>query len=177
MNPNDISTQLLYTTLPIWIEYDSGGQGLGTGFILLVQVEDAPQKSIPLLVTNHHLVANAKRGLIELVERRGDKPVRGARIRVEIDKEFLERFLHIDRENDLAAIPIAPILNQLEASGKSVFFRSITPDLIPSSEVVESLAAVEEITFIGYPSGLYDQYNVTPLVTLVSAKPSAAGGR
>jgi S1-C subfamily serine protease len=164
MNPNDISTQLLYTTLPIWIEHESGGRGLGTGFILMVQVEDDPRKSIPLLVTNFHVIANAKRGLIEFVEQRGDEPAPGARIRVEIDKAFLEKFLHAEQSNDLAAIPIAPILNQLASSGKGAFFRSITPDLIPSSDVIGKLAAIEEITFIGYPSGLYDQHNVTPLV-------------
>jgi len=164
MNLSDISTQLLYTTLPVWIEYTNGKQGFGTGFIFLVAVDDDPQKSIPLLVTNHHVLKNAKRGLIELVEREDDRPIQGARVRVEIDSGFLAKYLHVDQQNDLAVIPIAPILNQLAASGRSAFFRSVSPDLVPKSEVIENLAAIEEITFIGYPSGLYDQHNFTPLI-------------
>ncbi|MFQ5794878.1 MAG: hypothetical protein ACE5JP_07500 [Candidatus Bipolaricaulia bacterium] len=102
MNLNDLSTQLLYTTVPIWVEY------------------------------------------------------------AEIDGEFLIR--HMDPRNDLAAVPIGSLLNQMEVSGRYPFYRAITPDLIPERDVLENLAAIEEITFIGYPSGLYDEHNVTPIV-------------
>ena len=55
-------------------------------------------------------------------------------------------------------------MNELESSGRPVFFRFITSDLVPDQSTIDELAAVEEITFIGYPSGLYDEHNVTPLV-------------
>jgi V8-like Glu-specific endopeptidase len=129
---------------------------------------DNPQESIPFLVTNYHILYDSKkdlivkRGLIEFVEREGDKPVRGKRVRVEVEGEALLRYN--DPQNDLAALPIAPVVNQLELSGRDIFFRSITSDLIPTPGVIENLAAVEEVTFIGYPSGLYDEHNVTPIV-------------
>lgn len=162
MNLNDLSTQLLYTTTPIWVEYPDGKQGSGTGFIFSIPSKQNPQESTPFLVTNYHVVRNAKRGLIEFVEKSGDNPILGKRIRVEISGDDLVRF--IDEQNDLAAFPIGPILNQLEQSRRGVFFRSIVPDIVPTKDILESLAAIEEITFIGYPSGLYDEHNVIPIV-------------
>jgi hypothetical protein len=114
------------------------------------------------LLTNFHVVKNAKRGIIEFVERDGEKPGKGKRIRVEIEGKDLISFT--DEPNDLAAIPIAPIMNQLETAGNGVFIRSITPELIATDETLSQLSAIEEIIFIGYPSGLYDDHNLTPIV-------------
>jgi hypothetical protein len=125
-------------------------------------MEGKGSESIPLFITNYHVVNDAKRGLIEVAKRKDDKPDKGRRVRVELDGELLNR--HSDEEHDLVALPIAPLLNQLESAGEPVFFRSIAPELVPDANVLEDLAALEEITFIGYPSGLYDQRNVTPLI-------------
>jgi hypothetical protein len=162
VNLADISTQLLYTTLPIWVERIDGKQALGTSFILSVNVPGAEGQQVPLLITNNHVVAGAKRGLVELVERDGDTPKRGSRIRVEIPGETLLK--HTDGTNDLAIVPLGGLLNELEAAGKPVFFRSISPEFVPTEEAIGNLAAMEEITFIGYPSGLYDQHNVSPII-------------
>ena len=37
------------------------------------------------------------------------------------------------------------------------FFRTVDQNMIPSKEQVDNLSAIEDITFIGYPSGLYDE--------------------
>ncbi len=162
VNLQDMSTQLLFTTAPVWVERADGSQSFGTGFILALPLQDRPNQQIPFLITNHHVVAGARRGLIDLVQREGDQPKKGARIRVEVPGAMLMQFA--SAEKDLAAIPIGGVLNELENSGKPVFFRSISPDLIPPKEAIDALAALEEITFIGYPSGLYDQHNVTPII-------------
>ena len=76
MNLNDISTQLLFTTVPIWTEDSEGKKSSATAFIYNLPIPGKPDQSVPLLVTNHHVVAGARRGLIELIERDGDKPNR-----------------------------------------------------------------------------------------------------
>jgi len=119
-------------------------------------------KSIPLLVTNHHVVEGARKGRIEFAAKDGDLPAKGKGIRVEVDGDALTKYGN--PEYDLAAMPIAPILNQLEESGRLAFFRSIVFSLIPTEETVQCLAAIEEVTFVGYPRGLYDERNVSPLV-------------
>jgi S1-C subfamily serine protease len=162
MNLNDLSTQLLYTTVPIWVERQDGGRTSGTAFIYTYPSKENPNQTIPLVITNHHIVQGAKRVLLEFVEREGEAPGRGKRLRVEADGKFFLQ--NADVTNDLAALPIASILTQLSDHGKQIFYRSITPNLIPDRNTLDSLAAIEEITFIGYPSGLYDEVNLTPIV-------------
>lgn len=161
MNLDDISTQLLFTTVPVWVLRSDGKQSSGTGFILSLPIPGMESQQLPLLVTNAHVVKGAQRGLIDLVEREGNGPKRGSRLRVEIDGATLTAFM--DDANDLAIVPIGGLLNQLEGSGRPVFFRSVSPDLIATEEVIADLAALEEVTFIGYPSGLYDEHNVAPI--------------
>lgn len=162
MNLNDLSTQLLFTTVPIWTEKVSGERASATAFIYNVPVPNKPGHSVPLLVTNHHVVANAKRSLIEMIERDGDRPNREKRVRVELPAELLLQ--NVSAELDIALIPLGAALNQIEAVGRPAFFRSITPDIIPSAEVLADLAAMEDIVFIGYPSGLRDETNANPLI-------------
>ena len=162
MNLNDLSTQLLFTTIPIWTENTSGERGSATAFIFNVPVPGKEGQSVPLLITNHHVINNAKRALIEMVGRDGDKPDREKRIRVELPLHLLEG--HVSTELDVALIPLGVVLNQLESVGRPAFFRAITPDIIPSSDDVNELAAMEDIVFIGYPSGLRDDVNANPLI-------------
>ena len=162
MNLNDLSTQLLFTTVPIWTEMLSGERGAATAFIYNVPVPGKEHQSVPLLITNHHVVANAKRALIEMVERDGEKPNREKRVRVELPPDLLLQNVSVDL--DIALIPLGAALNQLESVGRPAFFRSITPEIIPSGEAVSDLAAMEDVVFIGYPSGLRDETNASPLI-------------
>lgn len=162
MNLQDISTQLLFTTAPVWVELPGGKQSFGTGFILSLPIPGPQNQQIPFLVTNAHVVANAQRAIIEFVERDGDAPKKGSRLRVEVDGAIMSGFT--DPTHDLAIVPIGGMLNNLEQGGRPVFFRSVSLDLIPAESVVDELGAVEEVTFIGYPSGLYDEKNVSPII-------------
>jgi S1-C subfamily serine protease len=162
MNLQDISTQLLFTTAPVWVERSDGTQLFGTTFIFALQVPKSENQQIPFLVTNAHVVKGAKRAIVEFVGRDGDGPKRSGRLRVEIDGATITEFTH--EPHDLAIIPIGGLLNQLEQDGRPVFFRSVSPDLVPSDEVVSDLAALEQVTFIGYPSGIYDEKNVSPIL-------------
>jgi hypothetical protein len=162
MNLKEIGTQLLYTTIPIWVEKETGGVYSGTAFIYMKPSLDRPEESVVLLITNYHIVENAKLARIELVERQGDDPIPGNRIGVEIGKDLLLKY--VNPTDDLVAVPFAPILNQLGTLGKYVFFRSIDQKLIPNPEVVQKLAAIEDVTFIGYPSGVYDKVNGIPII-------------
>lgn len=160
MNLNDINNQIIFTTLPIWIDKKNGSKAVGTGFFYGKKVDN--NTSIPFIVTNAHVVENAKNGLISLIKRNGEKPVLSDKIIVEVPGEMLTKY--IDKENDLAIFPIGPIINQLSQNKINIFFRSIDQSLIPNRDIINNLSAVEEITFIGYPSGLYDRKNNIPIV-------------
>ena len=162
MNLNDLSTQLLFTTVPIWTEAPDGSGSSATAFIYTVPIPNKTEHSVPVLVTNHHVVAKAKRGLVEFVERAGDKPNREKRVRVEVSREAL--LGNSSPELDIALIPLGAMLTQLQDAGRPAFFRSVTPEIMPTAEMVAGLAAMEEIVFIGYPSGLRDEANASPLI-------------
>lgn len=162
MNLTDLSTQLLFTTVPIWTEAQNGDRTAATAFIYNAPVPNKPEHSVPVLVTNHHVLKDAKRGVIEMVERDGDQPKREKRVRVELTLPLSAEY--VSAELDIAILPLGPALNQLEVAGRPAFFRSITSDIIPTVDMVAQLAAMEDIVFIGYPSGLRDETNANPLI-------------
>jgi hypothetical protein len=161
VNLDDLSTQLLFTTVPLWVK-KPGGTATGTGFIYNVPVPGDATKLIPLLITNHHVIQDATEAVIELVERKGDGPLLQSRVRAQIPQAVL--LAGVVQGLDLAIIPLGPLLNELESRGRPAFFRAVGPEIVPSPEVVRDLAAVEDIVFIGYPSGLRDEHNSTPLI-------------
>lgn len=162
MNLKDVSTQLLFTTVPIVVDREGGGQVSGTGFFYSIPVKDRPNQTVPFIVTNRHVIENGKQALFEFVERSGTEPKVGSPIRAVVPRDALRKFL--SPIADLAAVPVGGFLSQLEQVQKPVFMRAISPDLIPKPEVLEGLAAVEDVTVIGYPGGLYDRKNLLPLI-------------
>ena len=65
---------------------------------------------------------------------------------------------------DLIAIPLASTLNELKQKGINIFYRTVDQNMLPKEEQIEYFAAIEDITFIGYPSGLYDSVNKLPII-------------
>ena len=160
MNIEDISTQLLFTTYPIWIDRENKQNSFGTGFIFNYKAEEG--KFIPFLITNYHVVENATRIITEFVRAEDNKPQTKNRIKVELDsKKFLS---FSNKVLDISAIPIAPITNQILQSGTNIFYRVIDNNIIPKKDQLSELSAIEEITFIGYPNGIYDTENMLPIV-------------
>ncbi|MBI4849874.1 MAG: trypsin-like peptidase domain-containing protein [Nitrospirae bacterium] len=161
MNISNISTQLMFTTIPIFGITSTNKQQSGTGFIFAFSESDG--SSIPLLVTNYHVLEGITKGILEFNESDGDLPKKGSKVRVEFDASILSVYRPFT-DIDLIAIPLGPLLNNLQAQKKSVFFKSISKEIIPTAEEIENFGAVEEIVFIGYPIGLYDEINYSPIV-------------
>lgn len=161
MNINDLSTQLMYTTTPIFGMKADGSQISGTGFIFSIFDNNDKSKSIPVLITNYHVLENVVNGFIELALGENNMPVKGKSVRINFDSNVVNNRLG---NLDLVAIPLAETLNNLQKKNISVFYRTISDDIIPTESQLEELAALEHVTFIGYPSGLYDNYNKTSII-------------
>jgi hypothetical protein len=161
MNINDLSTQLLYTTVPIFGIKGDGSQVSGTGFIFSIFDKEDSSRYIPLLITNHHVMDGIVNGFIEFSLEENNLPIKEKSIRVNFDGDVLKNKLG---SLDLIAIPLANALNNLRNSNINVFYRTISSDMIPNQNQIDELAALEQVTFIGYPSGLYDSYNKTSII-------------
>lgn len=162
MNISDLSTQLLYTTVPVWGRKKDNSQVSGTGFIFSLQDENDASKTIPLLITNYHVLKDVEHGMFELCVHKDGIPQKEKGIRISFDASTIQA--NKLGELDLIAIPIAATLNTLADSNTNVFYKSISQDIIPDTKQRESFSALEEVTFIGYPSGLYDSYNKTSII-------------
>lgn len=164
MNLEDIGTQLLFTTAPIMIEQADKKTTTGTCFFYNASHPSDEKLQIPLLVTNHHVIKNGNRGILQMFRMETDgQPKTQDRLNIEFDINFLSNAF-TDEKADLAAFPIAPLLELASKSGNPVFFRAIDKSIIPSPEVIKNLSAMEDVIFIGYPSGIVDQVSGLPII-------------
>lgn len=159
MNIKDISTQLLYTTVPIYSKKSDGTFSTGTGFVF--SVVESEEKSIPLLITNYHVLKDAVAGFVEFHIAEDGMPSEKS-IRIQFDRGIINGNRLGDL--DLIAVPLAASFNELQQRGITVFYRTVDQNIIPKSEIIDELAAIENITFIGYPSGIYDTTNKLPII-------------
>lgn len=159
MNLQDLSTQLVYTTAPVYAILSDNTISTGTGFIFSVQQSD--NRTIPLLITNYHVVQGAKAGIVKLHISENGIPTKDV-----INAQFDERIINEGKlgDLDLVALPLAGAISDMRNHGKEVFFKSIDVGVIPDFEVLEDLAAIERVTFIGYPNSIYDTENQIPIV-------------
>lgn len=161
MQARSIAEQLLFTTVRIDTLSDEGKVGSGTGFLYVEQVGDA---SIPVVVSNKHVVYGSSKGFVTFTIRDGDGPKLGHGFRLQIDGFHDAWFGHPDSSVDVAVLPLAPLEDRMRERGVSVFYRSVSKDLIPSDDQITELDAFEELVFIGYPNGIWDRKNLLPIM-------------
>ena len=64
---------------------------------------------------------------------------------------------------DLCATPLEPFRRKAEQVGKKIFLTTLTTDHIPDDQILRELLALESVTMIGYPIGLWDKVNNLPI--------------
>jgi V8-like Glu-specific endopeptidase len=160
MQVNTITEQMLFATVRIETQTPAG-VGAGTAFIFSFQERE---KQYLFLVTNKHVVKDATIGRFFFTLGDGQAPKIGQRFDVEMNDFENRWFGHPDTDIDVAVMPLVPVLKEIEKLGKTVFFRAITDNLIPTPEQINELDAIEEVVFIGYPNGIFDSKNLMPVV-------------
>lgn len=161
MNVTSIAEQLFFTTVRIDTVTDSGAQGSGTGFLYAQKYGD---QTFPFVVTNKHVVRGMKAGWLNFLQRDGDKPKLGSGFRLEIQGWPDAWFGHPSPEVDIAVCPFAPLENYIKQQNNvDLFYRYVGSELIPSQTAFHSVDAIESVTFIGYPNGIWDKSNFLPV--------------
>jgi len=159
MEIQTLAEQLFFTT--VRIETSSPvGIGTGTAFVFSYEWDD---KTALFLVTNKHVVAKATSGRFFFTLSDGTQPLVGQRFDIQIDNFELRWHGHPRGDIDIAVMPLVPILQEIEKTGKRVFYKSISHTLIPTPKQLNDLDAIEEILFIGYPNGIFDTKNLMPI--------------
>ena len=161
MQVDSIAEQLFFTTLRIDTLDAAGNAGSGTGFFFSHKRGD---QNYPFIVTNKHVVQGMSAGRLTLLKRDGDKPLIGQGFSLDISDWSTAWYGHPDPNVDIAVMPFAPLETQIkDKAGVDVFYRVVSTDSIPSAEQAANLDAIEHVTFIGYPNGIWDSKNLLPV--------------
>ena len=161
---SNLLDQLPHMTTRIEALMSGGQRSLGTAYFF--DFEYPPRGSIPVLVTNKHVLQDAIKITITLSfgDSNGDAPLVGKFREIEIDqhKEYVVE--HPNSGVDLAVILIAPTLKKMDGQNLAPFYRSLSAEHIPNLTQIESLTAIEDILMVGYPTGIWDEANNLPVV-------------
>ena len=162
MKVESLAEQLLFTTVRIEVQ-GPHGTGAGTGFVFATQVA-GHQGDALFLVTNKHVIDGFERAsfFFTLADEQR-QPLIGKRFDVRMDNLPQHWHGHPNASVDIAVTPLAPIIDAINAAGQRVFYRIVSSENIPIAQQMEDLDAIEEIRFIGYPNGIYDQRNLLPV--------------
>src|SRR4030095_4497779 len=128
----------------------------GTGFIVSADVDGG--KSVPLLVTNRHVIGDAESLTFKLHRSNevGDAPSGHFDL---CDVAKARGYYPDDAGVDLAAIPIAGLFEQLKAQGTPAYYRAVGMDLFPDASDWKEFDRLEDCIIVGCPNGVYDSTN------------------
>lgn len=164
MNLQDISTQLLFMTTPIYTKKASGETSVGTAFFFNKSHPTDPNQFMPVLVTNKHVINGAIEGVIQIYRADASgNPITNNRISVNIDKSFFDKFTK-SADYDIAIIPITGLFEHAAKIGDKIFYRAADKSIVPNEKQLGELGAMEDIVFIGYPSGIIDTNSGLPVI-------------
>jgi len=161
MEINSTTKKLLFNTIRVDTVLDDGSQGSGTAFV--VQHVHA-RGSHSFIVTNRHLVEGVRRGGLVFTQKRDGQPLLGQRFQLNIEDFPLAWHLHPDPAVDLAIIPLRPLEQAAREQGIELYYQTIDSRLVPDAATTRALDALEEVLFVGYPSGVWDQVNLMPIL-------------
>lgn len=156
-----ITEQLIHTTVRIESFYDNDTKGTGTGFFFKFKFGD---RSIPLIITNKHVVRNAKKGRLKFKVQKDGSWNREDSVTIEINDFEKGWIMHPDSDVDLCAFPMVNLIEKMVELGKIPHYSTITEDIIPTQEEYDNFMAIEEIVMIGYPNGIWDSANNLPIL-------------
>lgn len=156
--------QMLDSTTRITAFNDSEEISTGTGFFY--QFFPHPGHYVPCLVTNKHVIEGANAISVVFHIRDDSKPngKSGGLIKLKMDINHNTVIMHPSSDVDLCAIPILSTINRAKEAGHPVWYVYLDEELIPKKQDWRYFDAIEDVTMIGCPRGLFDDYNNSPLV-------------
>ena len=146
---------------------------VGTGSFLRYEWEGGTKKT-DFLVTNRHVIRDGLTSRFRLKRLENGHPSPNQIDTYEVNGGERDWFCHPDKDVDVAILYMGRYFSETRKQGFEPYYAAIDKSIIPPTEVVEELQSVEEVTFVGFPTGLYDKTNFIPIVRKgVTASPAA----
>lgn len=166
INLDSIPNMLLYTTTRLEIHDKNDEISIGTGFFYNTPI--TPERNIPMIITNKHVVENGESAIFRLhlasTEKGVKKPVNNSFVDIQIVDLKNMVVMHPNPEIDLCAIFLGQIINKALDEGKDFYYTVFSDKNIYSDEKLSELNAIEDVFMIGYPIGLWDEKNNFPII-------------
>lgn len=159
----DIEQQILHTTLRIEGKTPDGATFFATGFVFNFKTS---RGNFPFLISNKHVLQTEVQSLKVTGLLRGEngQPQYGKAVTFELSCGRCGRYHvygHPDPIVDVAAIAIGDQIKNC-----SLFFRSLSSENILPFDGIETglrRGTFETVLFVGYPNGIYDEFNILPI--------------
>lgn len=162
MEVKSLSENMLFVTVRIDTVDANRNGGSGTGFIFAHNYNGNEVLSV---VTNKHVIDGAVKGGITFIKQDSGKPKLGESFRIDFDNFESLWSGHPDKDVDIAVTPLIPLLEFMKANHNvDVFFKCISSENIPTTADIAEIDALEEVVFVGYPNGIWDSKNYTPII-------------
>lgn len=163
--PNSLSSQTLFSTARIVARRDDGKTSVGTGFFFQFKVNES--SNIPVLITNKHVISNTVEGSFLL--HMGKTDAAGKLVPSETSKTVVlgksqNAWIMHPGGLDLCALPVGQLHEMAQKTGERIYYITFGEEILPTEEQLQSLMAVEDITMVGYPIGLWDSINNLPIL-------------
>ena len=159
------SEQITYSTVRIECDYQDQTSGTGTGFFFQFLKDETTGSHVPVVITNKHVITRATKGrLIFTKANANNEPLDTQHFEVYFDNFETFWRKHPDDKVDLCAMPIAPFLSEANKKGEKLFYISLDESILPTVEQLSDFSALEEILMVGYPNGIWDNFNNKPIL-------------
>lgn len=161
MEINSITKKLLFNTIRVDTVLEDGSEGSGTAFVFSHTTSSGTHTFV---VTNRHLVEDVRSGGLVFTQKKHGQPALGERFQININDFTHAWFLHPDPEVDIAIIPLRPLEQAARDQGVELYYHAIDSHMVPDAAALRAMDALEQVLFIGYPSGVWDQVNLMPIM-------------
>jgi hypothetical protein len=170
MNVKSLLQNILFSVTRLVARDEHGNESIGTAFVFTVQRGQSTY--YPYIVTNRHVISGSKEFTISFNTGSYDQVELGKVASMTFQIMESQWSFHKDPSVDLAAFPIGYMISEFQKRGHLIFFRTLSPDMIPTDENLKTIDAVEDVLLIGYPNGLFDPVHWLPIVRKgISATP------
>lgn len=160
--------QLLHTTLRIeTFDKDNKPLSIGTGFLLERPLSGDAHKLY--LVSNKHVLIGPYKIVIKFNKRVNGKPNYGDTLIFPI--EGINSFV-VGHSNPRVDIAVLDCTGLFVSFSEKIYFKYVNYDMLSDFQEPE-LSVAENVHFVGYPDGRYDQANNLPLIRtgMISSHP------
>ncbi len=153
MKPISISEKMMFATVRLVAEDNSSG----TGFFFEFKIDN---KRIPVLITNKHVVNyKPKATMTFYLHLNNGNGESDENIQVKFTTDW---YFHPTK--DICFSFAASLFEHVkQVTVKDAFYSWIGEDIVPSDNILNDLSALEELTMVGYPIGLWDKNNNLPI--------------